>query len=413
MVHTSQLYYAMAIPVFILLLGVELWVAWRRGQRFHRFSDFVSSVGCGICQQMAVIFLGPPLIAGYMYLYEHLRLFTLPLNNPATWVLAYILVDFTHYWWHRLSHRVNFLWAVHVVHHQSEDFNFGVALRMEIFSIVTNWPFYVPMILLGFHPVVMATASALGTLYQFWIHTQVIGKLGPLESVLNTPSHHRVHHAVNPRYLDKNFASTFMLWDRLFGTFAVETEKPVFGITRPLRSLNPLWANVATWVELARECWQTPRLADKLNVWFRSPDWHPPGISEPERINLKGHHKYEPSAVPAAVRWYVGLNFVLAIAGTFLMLVYQQQLPVWQRALAVGLMMVSLGISSGLLEQRSWATVLEIPRLMLVAVLALSVLGTNVSGLLALALPAALALVLVTLVLPTRRSMAVASSSES
>src|SRR6266852_2961559 len=245
-------YIALAIPFFFLLMGVELWVAGRRGARVYRFNDALVDLSCGMTQQVLLVFAVGLLGACYLWLYQH-RFWSL--HGPAAWLVAFFAVDFIYYWWHRLSHRVNFLWAVHVVHHQSEDYNLAVALRQAVLSVWTIWPFHLSLALIGVPPVVFATVESFSTLYQFWIHTELVGKLGWYERAFNTPSQHRVHHAINPRYLDRNYAATLCIWDRLFGTFQEEREQTVFGLVKPLASFNPLWAQLQAWAAL----WRTSR----------------------------------------------------------------------------------------------------------------------------------------------------------
>ena len=180
------------------------------------------------------------------------------------WVAAIGLlfgVDFCFYWFHRIAHEYAAPWATHVVHHQSEEYNLAVALRQSAFEGCFAWVFYLPLAVIGFPPIWYVSMKAINLLYQFWIHTEAIDRLGPLEWVMNTPSHHRVHHARNPKYLDKNYAGMFIIWDRMFGTFQPEEEQPVYGITKPLQSWNPLWANLAAWVELFEDAWHAPRIA--------------------------------------------------------------------------------------------------------------------------------------------------------
>src|SRR5437660_3553961 len=226
---------ALAIPFFFLLMGVELWVARRRGVKLYRFADAVVDLSCGMTQQILLVFQVALLVAGYAWLYQH-RLWTLP--TWAAVVVAFFTVDFTYYFWHRLSHEVNALWAVHIVHHQSEDYNLAVALRQAVLSVWTIWPLHLPLALIGVPPATFLIIESASTLYQFWIHTELVGKLGIFEKLFNTPSQHRVHHGINPRYLDKNYAATLCIWDRLFGTFEEEKEEAVYGLVKPLKSFD-------------------------------------------------------------------------------------------------------------------------------------------------------------------------------
>src|SRR5438105_13686206 len=242
---------ALAIPFFFLLMGVELWVARRKGVKLYRFADAVVDLACGMTQQILLVFAVAVLAAGYVWLYQH-RLVTFREGSLWPWLIAFVAVDFIYYWWHRLSHQVNALWAVHVVHHQSEDYNLAVALRQAVFSVWTIWPLHLPLALLGVPPVTFLIVDSLSTLYQFWIHTELVKKMGWFEWLFNTPAQHRVHHAVNPRYLDRNYAATLCIWDRIFGTFEEEKEQPVYGLVTPLASFAPMWAQIHHFFDMAR-----------------------------------------------------------------------------------------------------------------------------------------------------------------
>ena len=209
----------LAIPVFFLLIVIEFAATWRAERRAYRLADAVNDLSCGILQQLIELFLKTLLFGGYVYIYERWRVASLSASSALVWAACLVGVDFLYYWFHRTSHEVGAVWAAHVVHHQSEDFNLAVALRQGAFQGAFSWVFYLPLALLGFPPLVFLTVSSVNTLYQFWIHTETIRSLGPLEWVFNTPSHHRVHHGRNPEYIDRNHAGMFIVWDRMFGTY--------------------------------------------------------------------------------------------------------------------------------------------------------------------------------------------------
>jgi len=267
-------YIALAIPVFFVLMGVEWLVARQMNKKVYRLEDSVNDLSCGILQQLWNIFAKGGLFLGYLWIYEHAGWASLGPADPWAWVLGFFAVDFLYYWFHRLSHEVNFLWAAHIVHHQSEEYNLSVALRQSVFQGVFSSFFYWPLAWLGLHPVVFLTLSSFNTLYQFWIHTRLIGRLGPLEWILNTPSHHRVHHGRNPQYIDRNHGGTLIIWDRLFGTFEPEKEPVVYGITKPLESWNPIWANFHYWWELWDAAKRT-RLGSAVKLFLAPPGWLP------------------------------------------------------------------------------------------------------------------------------------------
>jgi sterol desaturase/sphingolipid hydroxylase (fatty acid hydroxylase superfamily) len=360
-------YIVLAIPVFFLLIGLELALArwWQRD--LYRLPDSLADLGCGMLDQLLEVFTKSALFAGYAYVYTHLRLFDVPLDAPAAWLLCFVGVDFFYYWFHRASHEVNFLWAAHSVHHQSEEYNLTVALRQGALQGWFSWVFYLPLALCGFPPVMFLTLASVNTLYQFWIHTRVIGRLGALESWLNTPSNHRVHHGRNPRYIDRNHGGTLIVWDRLFGTYAAETEEPVYGITTPLRSWNPAWANLQYWVELLGKARRCSRWRDRLRLFFARPGWHPVelgGFVPAPPVEPSRYRKFT-TRVPVALSVYASLHFVFALGLTTALLFRQQELTLaWRLAGASGVLCALISIAL-LLEGRAWAFGLEAARVAL------------------------------------------------
>jgi sterol desaturase/sphingolipid hydroxylase (fatty acid hydroxylase superfamily) len=353
-------YIALSVPFFLVLIGIELGIARARRRRLYRAGDMVGDIGCGMLQQVLLVFLSGSTIALYGWVYRSHRLIA-DLPEGVAWGVALVGVDFFYYWWHRLSHELNLLWAAHVVHHQSEDYNLAVALRQSILTSFTAVPFYVPLAFAGVRPLVFSSAYAISTLYQFWIHTQLVGKLGWLEGWLNTPSHHRVHHAINPRYLDRNYGAVLIVWDRLFGTFAREEETPVYGLVKPLHSYNPVWGQIEPLVALVKASAGAPRPLDKLRVWLASPGWRPegvppyPGVDDGSYVHRP---KYDPEASPR-VLVYVGVQFALAVALTTALMFTQAWAPAPALAAGTALVLLTLGTSAGLIEGRRWARPLE------------------------------------------------------
>ncbi|GAC1346519.1 MAG: sterol desaturase family protein [Myxococcales bacterium] len=353
---------ALAIPLFFLFIGLELWVARRRGVQVYRLNDGIVDVSCGILQQVFLVFCAAALVAAYVFLYERCRLFTFAAASLWPWLIAVVLVDFTYYWWHRLSHRVNFLWAAHVVHHQSEDYNLAVALRQSVATVWTILPFHLPLALLGIPPLVFLTVDALSTLYQFWIHTRLIGKLGWFELVFNTPAQHRVHHASNARYLDRNYAATFCIWDRLFGTFQDEDEAPVFGLVKPLDNFNPLWAQVHGWADLSRASASAPRFADGLRIWFRPPEFQIRWLGPSRQSGARdAAGRYDPPIGPR-LSWWLALQLGLAAIGTTALILQADQLAPTPRLAASAWIVATVVAAGGLIEGRRWAPALEVGR---------------------------------------------------
>ncbi|MBK8499553.1 MAG: sterol desaturase family protein [Flavobacteriales bacterium] len=359
-------YIILSIPLFFLLIGLELaWSAWR-GRRVYRFNDFVANLGCGIGSQVVGAFTKTVIFAVYLWVYDNARLFTLP-NTSLTWLLAFLLIDLLYYWFHRLSHEVNFLWAAHIVHHQSEEYNLSVALRQSWWQGLFSFWFYVPVGVLGVHPLTILTVGAFVTLYQFWIHTKAVGKLGPFEWLFNTPSHHRVHHGSDPKYIDRNHAGTLIIWDKLFGTFQQEEEEPVYGITTPLRTWDPLRANFHYWVELGALARQCASWSDKLRVFLKPPGWRPAylgGSQRPRPKDKASYIKFD-TAVPPPVRLYVAVQFALLLVITTLFLFKQADLPAWSHWALAGLIVLWLMDLGLLLDGRGPGVDLEGLRILL------------------------------------------------
>ncbi len=363
-------YIALAIPFFFLLIGIELLIDIKQHRHLYRFNDAITNISLGIGQQVTGIFIKAFIMFGYVYVYESHRLFTIQ-QSMLNWLLLFIGVDFFYYWFHRMSHEINLLWAAHIVHHQSEDYNFSVALRQSWAQSLFGWIFYLPLAWLGFNPIMFLTISAFNTLYQFWIHTQTINSLGPLEWILNTPSHHRVHHGSNPQYIDKNHGGTLIIWDRLFGTFQKEHEKVVYGITKPIHSWNPVWANIHYWVELLNIAAHTKKLKDKLLIFIKQPGWFPKdmgGVQKPVAINFSTYHKYD-SGVNKQQSWYVLFQFLIALGLAVLTLFKGSVLLWWQLFVIAFYILLLLVICGGMLDHKVWYYHAELIRLSLTLIL--------------------------------------------
>lgn len=303
-----------AIPVFFLLMAVEMWVAHLRGRRAYRMGDTIGSVGLGVYSQLTGLYARLLSFGLYVLVYESLRWFDLPRDALWVWCGALLLYDFLYYWHHRAGHEIALFWAAHVVHHQSEDYNLGTALRQTSSGFLVGWVFYLPMALLGVPPLVFAVVALIDLLYQYWIHTEQVGRLGWFDRVFASPSNHRVHHAVNDRYLDKNYGGILILWDRCFGTFAEERDDdpPVYGTRKPLRSFDPVWANLETYVDLVAASWRARGgLWVRLQPWFRPPGWRADGVQPAFRLPPP-EARFDPPLARAATI-YAGLCFAVVV----------------------------------------------------------------------------------------------------
>jgi hypothetical protein len=311
------------------------------------------------------VFTKAATVGAYAWVWEHGRLATLDASSPWTWVLCFLGVDFFYYWFHRVSHVSNLPWGAHIVHHQSEEFNLSVALRQSAFQPLFSFVFYLPLALAGFPPLVFLACSSFDTLYQFWIHTRTIGKLGPLEWVLNTPSHHRVHHGRDPIYIDKNYAGTLIVWDRLFGTFQEEIAEPDYGITKPLRSWNPLWANVHHWVDLVRASRRAPSWREVARLWRKGPAWKP-AWADSDDVDPAAAMTTAPryDARPGrALTAYALANYLVVIAATVYLLFVQEELGRPARYGLALLIVWSVATIGAMFDGSRWLKAAEIGRL--------------------------------------------------
>jgi sterol desaturase/sphingolipid hydroxylase (fatty acid hydroxylase superfamily) len=347
----------LSIPVFFLLIGIELLVERFTHQKLYRLPDAIANISCGITSQLSGLFLKILGIGVYQFLFENFSLITLDNTTWWYWIALILLVDFAYYWAHRMSHEINLFWGGHVVHHQSEEYNLSVALRQSSLQVVWTFAFNLPIALLGFNTVDFVLIAAFNTLYQFWIHTETIGKLPRLfELIFNTPSHHRVHHGRNPKYIDKNHAGSLIIWDRMFGTFQPEEEKPTYGITKPIRSWNAVWANMSHYSDMAKDIRQIPIWTDKVKYLFMKPGWLPEymgGYRAAPEVDSSTYRKYDTPS-PLSLNLYVLFQYLLCLGGTAMFLFNAGQFSLAEQAfitVLISIVVVNCGV---LFEQRKW-----------------------------------------------------------
>jgi sterol desaturase/sphingolipid hydroxylase (fatty acid hydroxylase superfamily) len=367
---------------------LELWLANRKQVKVYRLNDALTNISCGIVQQVFAVLMRGSLIFGYLYLHEHYRLADLGAGQWWVWVICFVGVDFFYYWFHRYAHEISIMWGGHIVHHQSEEYNLSVALRQGAFQGLFSWIFYLPLALMGFDPLVFLVVAQFQTLYQFWIHTRLIGRMPAwFEFVFNTPSHHRVHHGINPKYIDKNHGGTLIIFDRMFGTFQLEEEEVVYGVTKPLASWNPVWANFDYFKDLFQLIIRCKSLGDMLRAIFKGPGWRPAylgGPQKPQPVTVKQFHKFD-TAHSGKLGRYVFIQFVLALLGASAFLVLSakiwQSYEAWQAALlslgSAGLIYLAVSNLGALLAGKSWGRWSEMLRMLAMLGMALALtLGT-------------------------------------
>lgn len=362
-------YILYAVPFFFLLIALELLADRWRGLRTYRLADALSSLGAGVLSQATGLLTKVVGLLTYAFAWEHLALFELAENSLGVWLLTFVLYDFCYYWNHRLGHERNVLWAAHAVHHQSEDYNLSTALRQTSTGFLFSWLFYLPLAVLGVPPLVFVSVAALNLLYQFWVHTRHIPKLGWFEWLFITPSNHRVHHAQNPIYMDRNYGGVFIVWDRLFDTFQEELDEhpAVFGVTVPLASWNPLWANLQVYAGLWHDARRAQSWWDRLRIWFMPTGWRPVDVAvryPQAKADLGQFRKYE-VALGVGAQLYALLQFACYLLAGVWLLAHGDALSL--SAVLLGCAWIALGLYSiGIwLENRGWALRLEWLRLAL------------------------------------------------
>ena len=293
-----------AIPLFIGLVLLEILYGHFKGEQTHTVMDTVSSLSSGLTNIIKDSLGLAVVLVSYPFLVEHLALTEIK-SSWVVYAIGFIAIDFAGYWNHRLSHVVNIFWNQHVIHHSSEEFNLACALRQSISNVIGYFPLLlIPAALLGVPPKVISILAPLQLFLQFWYHTRHIGKMGWLEYIIVTPSQHRVHHAINPEYIDKNMGQIFCIWDRMFGTFQEELDEvpPVYGVLKPAATWNPVIINFQHFWRLLKDAWHTRSWFDKLRIWFMPTGWRPADVAEryPTRIIEDVYHfdKYDPPASP-------------------------------------------------------------------------------------------------------------------
>ena len=358
---------ALAVPVFVSAIVLEFVIdRVRRTQHYH-LADAINSLSCGIVSTGIKVFFGFLGLFIYEWLLGHAAVH-LSAGNWLTWVFAFIFYDFCYYWQHRLGHTVGLFWATHSVHHQSEEFNLTTALRQPSTGVFTNWIFYVPMALAGIPISVFLLTGVIQLFYHFWPHTQLIGRMGFLDRWIQTPSNHRVHHAQNEIYLDKNYVGVFLLWDHLFGTFQEERdEEPcIYGVRGQLKSWNPVWANLHYWWLMARDAWHARRWSDKLRVWIAPPGWRPPDVAarfpKVPYDPYRDFSRYDPPR-NLALSLYAFAQFLALLAANSHFLALLAKQANWWNAAYFAFLMGSLVCLGGLLESRREFLVLEAARM--------------------------------------------------
>lgn len=358
-------YIAFAVPLFLLFMAWEYLYSKKRGKNFFQYAESVANINVGIAERLMDVFVTGLFFYFFKFVYDHFAIFNIK-AGVFTWILLFLLTDLVWYWYHRLAHEINAFWAVHVVHHQSEDFNYTVSARITVFQAVVRCGFWSVLPLIGFPPEMVATFLLIHGLYPFFIHTQALGKWGWFEKFMVTPTHHGIHHASNPEYLDKNYGDVLIIWDKMFGTFAEERKeiKPVYGLTTPLNSHSFLWQHFHFPLELLLGFKRAKGFKAKWRVLFGKPDDLDPRVRtvlERKFVNVQPHRK------PTwAMRRYVTVQTIFSLVLLFLVALFEYYLTSIQMILLASFIVVSLVNSGAILDQRQWIFYLEFARVIIV-----------------------------------------------
>lgn len=352
---------AFAVPLFIGLMLLEYFIIRKRKLGYASLHTSIANISIGIAERLTDV-----LVTGVFYfIYDTIQkkygLFHIK-ASVLLWILLLLATDFIWYWYHRIAHEINVLWAVHIVHHQSEEFNYTVSARITVLQAFVRTGFWAILPLIGF-PAAMITGMLLvHGLYPFFIHTRLIGKLGVLEYILVTPSHHRVHHASNEKYLDKNYGDVFIIWDKLFGTFQKEEDEPVYGLTHPLRTYSFLWQHFHYFIEIAIAMKKQKSIRKKISVLFASPaSLDSSARGEAEKIfNVKQSNQPMEEPLNQYVLWQV----VLLLISLFVFILLERNLSIAFIISFTGFAILTLINCGAIMEQKRWVFDVEFLRLL-------------------------------------------------
>lgn len=346
----------LATPVFLLLIAVEFAWGYARGRNTYRLDDAINSISLGMLSQISAVLTRLLRVGIYTAVYAVVAFY--PNETFWTtwygWLIALVFYDLCYYWLHRAGHECAVFWAAHVVHHQSQAYNLSTALRQTSSGALLGWIFYLPMALAGVPPLVFGVVALIDLLYQYWVHTEHVGQLGWFDRWFCSPSNHRVHHAVNDGYLDRNYGGILILWDRLFGSFREEGEPCIYGTRSALNSWDPLWANAEVYWSLLKDSWRTERWSDKLRVWFKPPGWRPADVAARfpnPPFELARLQRYAPP-MSRAVRWFGALQFVLLLTGVAVFLWFADSLPLSSSGVWLGVLTAGLWATGAVLQGR-------------------------------------------------------------
>lgn len=347
----------MAIPLFIVLIAIELLVDRLRKTHYYRFNDFISSLNLGILSRITGILKTASGFSIYFWVYQQFAITQLE-STITVWLLAFLGYDLAYYWSHRLNHQIAVMWGSHVVHHSGEEYNLTTALRQTGTFSLFGWAVYLPLALVGIPLEIFAACASLNLVYQFWVHTRHIDRMPAwFEAIMVTPSHHRVHHALNWDYINKNYSGVFIIWDKLFGSFQAEKDELpiVYGVSHQLASWNPVWANLQVYWNLLVDCFHTKLWRDKFLIWFKDPGWRSEDLKQnyPRSwVTSKTLQKYD-VAIDFSTKVYLSIHFLLFLILSVLLMSAAPKLTIMTNSLLCLVAIINL-VGFGAIQEKKW-----------------------------------------------------------
>jgi sterol desaturase/sphingolipid hydroxylase (fatty acid hydroxylase superfamily) len=354
---------AFAVPLFIGLMLIEYLIAKKKKLQYFNLHNSIANVSIGIAERLSDVLITGMFYFVYDYLQKRFGIFQIK-PGVFLWIVLLICTDFLWYWYHRMGHEINLLWAVHVVHHQSEDYNYTVSARITVLQALARTCFWAVLPIIGFPAQMITVMLLVHGIYPFFIHTRLIGKLGVLEYVLVTPSHHRVHHAANEQYLDKNYGDVFIIWDKLFGTFQKEEDgiETVYGLTKPLNTYSFLWQHFHFLIEIFIAAKAQKGVIPKLKIIFGRPEHFDPAVRKKAESIFNIKHSSEKLAGP--LNRYVIWQLVILLVSLFLFILFEAQLSIIFRVAFVFTTVLTLINCGAIMESKHWVFHVEFLRLL-------------------------------------------------
>lgn len=364
-------YLALAVPFFCFFILLEYWVARRQGKQYFNFSRVISNLNIGIAERTLDVFAAVSFYFFYDYLHSHYAIFDIP--STLFWGLILLFcTDLVFYWYHRFGHEINLFWSLHIVHHQSEDYNFSTGTRVTVFQAAVRTCFWAVLPIIGFSAPMISIVLIIHGAYPFFTHTRTVNRLGWLEYLFVTPSHHRVHHATNEQYLDKNYGNVFIIWDKIFGTFEEEKEEPVYGISHQLEGHSFLWQHFHYIFELQYAVKRAKGIREKLGILFGSPEKVDPQIREILERRFRISHNKNIAPASNEVNHYVAWQLVVTMVFLFLFLLFKDHLTMMPRIFSTLLILMTLINCGAIMDRRPWVFHMEYFRLFIAWLLLLS-----------------------------------------